>query len=140
MAPLNFNPFDLPEMPYLTPSTPPTTRRLTVRFSADDAEHVVEGIDDTSFRVAGRALPSGVWLTAVLQHSPAFDVRIPVVAGARDMSDRQTFAAVTEAGREMLRVLAVQATIAPVDTLALPPARVLRPSAPFRPYIVRALS
>jgi hypothetical protein len=121
-------------------STPTPDRRLTVRFSADDTQHVLEEIDDSSFRVVGRAVPAGVWLTAVLQHSPAFDVRIPVVARDLDATDRQRFEAVTDTGRELLRVLAVQTAVPPVDPRALPPARVMPPTVPVRPYLVRQLS
>ena len=121
-------------------STPATDRRLTVRFSADHTEHVLEEIDDSSFRVVGRTVPAGVWLTAVLQRSPAFDVRIPVVARDLDATDGQRFEAVTDAGRQLLRALAVQAAVPPVDASALPPARVFPLGVPVRPFVVRQLS
>jgi hypothetical protein len=140
MRTLNFNPFGFPERSPKAASTPARERRMTVRFSADDTEHVLDEIDDSSFRVIGRAMPAGVWLTAVLQHSPAFDVRIPVVARDQDVTDRQRFEAVTDAGRELLRALAVQSAVPPVDTHALPPARVLPRSVPVLPFVVRQLS
>jgi hypothetical protein len=120
-------------------STAQTPFRFNVRFSADDALYAVDVLDADSFRIAGDAFPPGVWLMATLQRSAAVGVRIPVVAGHVDASNRQIFTAATEAGRHLLGILSVQTTLPPADVGTLPPARVLPPTIPVRPFIVRRL-
>lgn len=56
-----------------------------------------------------------------------------------DASSRQIFTAATEAGRQLLGILSVQTTLPLADVGTLPPARVLPPTIPVRPFIVRRL-
>ncbi len=120
-------------------ATPSPHRQLTVRLTADDVLRVVDLLDEHSFRVTGVAMPAGLWMMATLQRSSAIGVRIPVVAGDTDASNRQIFAADTEAGRHMLAILAVQATLPSTNVSDLPPAVVLPASVPVRPFVVPSL-